>query len=595
MNEDNNDLLEKTVENTTEVKPEMANTEPKVDDKTSKKGKKKRMSVISIIAIIVIILSIITCIVALCLKKDNSNSNGANQETEQSIDENFDGKADIRKEYSMTDNTLQKFDLAFLKLEKGNKNMVYSPLSLKYTLVMLEEGANGVTKNILETVVGNYAGGKYTNSEHLSLANSLFIKDTYKEKIKAEFVNTLVEKYNAEVNYDSFANSSLINDWINRKTFNMIPSLLQDSDMALLESVLVNAVAIDMDWEDYFTADAYTRQRGKEAKVFLYRHVKSNNENVKWGFTHQVPFIIDEMDFKDINNKVAALPVHSVIFNYDVVAAVGEENMRATVEADYRNYLATTAYDGGKNINGKYYIQNGDNISETDSLDEHVKNIVDNYMTDIKKNYNYNSTTTDFKVYVDENVRAFSKNLTKYDGTQLEYVAVMPINEDLESYIANVSVENLNGIMSNLKTLAPENFKPNCVTVIDGMLPKFKFEYELDLENDLKELGLGSVFDKDQADFSNMVEGEYQIEKALHKANIDFNEYGIKAAAATIMGGGGGGGGWDYLYEVPTEFINVTFDKPYMFLIRNKDTGEVWFTGKVYEPVASPFNNGNRY
>ena len=38
------------------------------------------------------------------------------------------------------------FDYAFLKLENQEKNKIYSPLSIKYALKMLEEGANGDTK-----------------------------------------------------------------------------------------------------------------------------------------------------------------------------------------------------------------------------------------------------------------------------------------------------------------------------------------------------------------------------------------------------------------------------------------------------------------
>ena len=33
------------------------------------------------------------------------------------------------------------------------------------------------------------------------------------------------------------------------------------------------------------------------------------------------------------------------------------------------------------------------------------------------------------------------------------------------------------------------------------------------------------------------------------------------------------------------EKIDVTFDKPYMYVIRDKDSGEVWFMGSVYEPT----------
>ena len=43
--------------------------------------------------------------------------------------------------------------------------------------------------------------------------------------------------------------------------------------------------------------------------------------------------------------------------------------------------------------------------------------------------------------------------------------------------------------------------------------------------------------------------------------------------------------GFDYKYEVPVEVIDLTFDKPYIFLIRDKKTGEIWFSGSVYEPT----------
>lgn len=41
------------------------------------------------------------------------------------------------------------------------------------------------------------------------------------------------------------------------------------------------------------------------------------------------------------------------------------------------------------------------------------------------------------------------------------------------------------------------------------------------------------------------------------------------------------------IYEVPIEVIDITFNKSYMFLIRDTSTGEVWFTGTVYEPNSN--------
>ena len=78
------------------------------------------------------------------------------------------------------------------------------------------------------------------------------------------------------------------------------------------------------------------------------------------------------------------------------------------------------------------------------------------------------------------------------------------------------------------------------------------------------------------------------IGDASHKATIDFSNDGIKAAAVTAMGGMGAAHAcsYDYEFEVPVEEIDVTFDKPYVYIIRDKDTGEVWFTGAVYEPTS---------
>jgi len=47
------------------------------------------------------------------------------------------------------------FDLLFLKLENNKKNMLYSPLSIKYALHMLLEGAQGNTYTEISKVVGN--------------------------------------------------------------------------------------------------------------------------------------------------------------------------------------------------------------------------------------------------------------------------------------------------------------------------------------------------------------------------------------------------------------------------------------------------------
>ena len=56
----------------------------------------------------------------------------------------------------------------------------------------------------------------------------------------------------------------------------------------------------------------------------------------------------------------------------------------------------------------------------------------------------------------DENVKVFAKDLKEYDGTTLQYVGIMPTNEDLDSYISKVTVSDINNIISNLNITAAD-------------------------------------------------------------------------------------------------------------------------------------------
>ena len=74
----------------------------------------------------------------------------------------------------------EDFSMEFLKLENNNQNIIYSPLSIKYALKMLEEGASGNTKTQIENVLQNQNLTKYENIDDiLSLANGMYIRNTY--------------------------------------------------------------------------------------------------------------------------------------------------------------------------------------------------------------------------------------------------------------------------------------------------------------------------------------------------------------------------------------------------------------------------------
>ncbi len=455
-------------------------------------------------------------------------------------------------EYSIENNTLQPFDLYFLKLENDKKNIIYSPLSLKYALSMLEQGAIGETQTQIQNILYNYKTNKYENTKNISFANALFIKDNF--IVKEEYINNLITKYNAEVIKDSFKTPKFINSWVNNKTLGLINNPF--NDISQEDLILINALAIDMEWNNKFLKE--------NSNVISYKH-----ENFSWF----EPDTVVENKFKDIKETVSGMNIYASINNYDIVNILGENNIKATVKES----LLKCIKENNISIKEIYFKEN-----MTD--DELIEAYLNEYIKEIDSNYKRIDASSDFSFYYDENVKAFSKDLKEYNNIQLEYISIMP-NDNLKDFVDNITYKDINEIIDKIKPYNLINYKNNVVTKIKGFIPKFKYDYELDLINDLKQLGVKDVFDKDKANLKNITDSNLYINKASHKANIELTQDGIKAAAITFIGGKGAGQIFDYIYDIPVEEIDLTFDKPFMYIIRDKKTKEVWFIGTVYNPL----------
>lgn len=519
-------------------------------EEQKKEKKQLKISLGTAILLFIIILLIVAMVVVVVYFK-NEKPNAV--ESKVGDTEVTDTKKAFK--YALKSNSLEDFDLRFLQLENERKNKIYSPLSIKYALAMLNEGTEGESKEQISNLIGDYKPNKYVNSANMSLANALFIRDTYKNSVKEKFVNNLKTKYNADVEYDSFTSAKKMNSWISNKTLKLIDNMLDDSSVNEVDFALVNAVAIDMEWENKFLENNYTATD--------YRHEK---------YSWMAPKDLLSSDFEGVKNKISGMGIIASVNNYDIVNTLGEDNIRKTVGDAFRKYLNEGDY-------ASYYLE-GKNIETA------VKEYLDSYMEEIEKNYKSVDKNTDFYVYQDEKVKSFAKDLKEYNGTTLQYVAIMP-EENLDKYISNITAEEINKIIGNLKDINKrENFKEGVITQVVGYIPKFKFDYDLNLIKDLNDMGVKDIFDENKANLKGITDEKAYINQAKHKANIEFTQDGIKAAAATFIGGAGAGEMFDYLYDVPVEKIDLTFDKPYMFVIRNKETGEVWFAGTVYEPLS---------
>ena len=468
---------------------------------------------------------------------------GNNTNTDDTIDNNP----------IVVDNKVKDFDLAFLKLENKETNLIYSPLSIKYCLAILSEGANGDTKTQIDNVLDGYVPKTYTNSKHLSLANLVAIKDDI--EVNPEFEEVLGDKYRIGVTKESFSDPTNINNWIDKKTFGMIDNYIDSFD-SNLKFLILNALAIDMDWVNKIQNHFY--YYGDH--IFYGKHINQYAEG-----------IYTPMAF---NGKIVKGTEFTTVCNrYDIINSLGEENIRKKVGDDLRQHL-----EANSNL-----LESMEYDYRANGIDEVISNYLESYMKSISKNYQFFDSSTDFYYYVDDSVKVFAKDLKEYDGTQFQFVSILPKNESLNKYISKLTLSDVETLINKVKTVNYDDFEEGYITEIQGFFPTFKFDCDLDLNEDLEKLGLTDIFDPEKADFSKMVGDEKIAVDTKHKSTIELSNDGIKAAAITELGGLGAAGSYDYLFEVPVKIIDLRFDEPFLFLIRNKDTNEIWFIGTLYE------------
>ncbi len=337
-------------------------------------------------------------------------------------------------------------------------NYLISPLSIAYALSILNEGATDNTKKQVSNVLGNYNLGKTASFEDkISIANALFIKEEKKNSIKADYINTLKEKFDADVLFDEFKTPDVINNWAEEKTFGMIKDVLNYIDDDFVFGIM-NAIAIDVEWKYKFEVE---------------------NTNKK-SFT-----------------------------NYD----------KSTSTVDMMNTENTFTY-----------IEN-------------------------------------------DNAKGIIKEYQKYGDAELEFIAILP-NTDIKEYINNFDEKELNSLLSNKKESSDK-------LDLYLELPKFKYDYTYDnFTNDLKKLGITDAFNLSVASFKNITnDDDYKIfvSQAIHKTHIELTEDGTKAAAITYIAWSDG-----FALRDEKDRIEIKFNKPFLYIIKDKNSDNIWFFGTVY-------------
>lgn len=119
--------------------------------------------------------------------------------------------------------------------------------------------------------------------------------------------------------------------------------------------------------------------------------------------------------------------------------------------------------------------------------------------------------------------------------------------------------------------------------MVNLWLPKWEMTLSYDLAPPLKAMGLNKAFEPGAADFtgiSDSADGEgLYISAAVHKAFIAVDEKGTEAAAATAIAIG-----LTSAPPPPDRVIDFRVDRPFVYLIRDNQSGAILFMGRVTDP-----------
>lgn len=152
-----------------------------------------------------------------------------------------------------------------------------------------------------------------------------------------------------------------------------------------------------------------------------------------------------------------------------------------------------------------------------------------------------------------------------YVGEQMAMIIILPEGGEFEAIERGLNADTFDQIVADL------DFNSLTLTI-----PKFEYESEFGLSKTLIEMGMPTAFGEG-ADFSGM-DGtrNLYIKDVIHKAFVAVDEEGTEAAAATAV----------IIAEmgIMVPEIEMSIDSPFIYAIRDIETGSILFLGRVMDP-----------
>jgi serpin B len=156
-----------------------------------------------------------------------------------------------------------------------------------------------------------------------------------------------------------------------------------------------------------------------------------------------------------------------------------------------------------------------------------------------------------------------------YKGGGLAMDFVLPAGQT--SFASLVSSLTLASLSAGIGSLSSEQ--------VQLSVPKFAFQTRLELAPLLGAMGMPDLFDPTNANLSG-IDGmtDLYVSDVVQQATVEVDESGTVATAATSVQGGESSG-----FSEGPDIVRI--DVPFLFLIRDTNTGSILFMGQVQDPL----------
>ena len=224
----------------------------------------------------------------------------------------------------------------------------------------------------------------------------------------------------------------------------------------------------------------------------------------------------------------------------EIIDHIDPSTMMILINAIYFNCLWEVQFDPKDTYDAPFYKENGTLFAEVDMM----------------------KLENNFKVAYSDNFRAVELPYKNKKFSMFHFLPDegTPVND----LAAELDGPTWNNWLDKFHEISNYNIE----------LPRFEFEFDRSLKEDLKSMGLEIAF-TDEADFSGISDTNLLISDVIHKTYIKVNEEGTEAAAVTAVT-------MDLTSAGPGSVLR--FDRPFLFAITENSSKSILFMGKVSEP-----------